>query len=104
MLKSQLEDRELKKLVEEVRLGRTEGPATRKWRKFGWKVELRRGSGVLIAHRKRTEMVLMPEKRIPLALRLKHDNAGHFGTRKTEELLVRDGYGWLGMLKDVQNY
>ena len=37
MLKSQLEDRELKKLAEEVRLGRTEWPATKKWSKFGGK-------------------------------------------------------------------
>ena len=104
MLKSQLEDRELKKLVEEIRLGRTDGPATKKWRKFGWKVKLRRESGVLVGHRKRTEMVLIPEKLISLALRLKHDSAGHFGTRKTEELLIHDGYGWLGMREDVRSY
>ena len=91
--KKKKKDRELTRLVEEVRLGRIEGLFTKKWRKFGWKIKLRKGSGVLVGHRKRTEMVLIPEKLIPLALRLKHDNAGHFGTRKTEELLIRDGCG-----------
>ena len=104
ILRAQLEDDELKKLHEEVRLKRTEGSVTKKWKKFGWKVRLKVGSGVMVGTRRRSEVVLVPEKLIPIVLRLKHDDSGHFGTRKTEELIGQDGYGWLGMKEDVRNY
>ena len=57
-----------------------------------------------MATRKRKELLLVPEKFIPLVLRLKHDDAGHFGTRRTEALLRRTGYGWLTMKQDVKHY
>ena len=104
MLKAQLEDAELKKLHGEVRLKRINGPMTQKWKRHGWNIRLKSGSGVLVGARKRVEMVLIPERLIPLVLCLKHDESGHFGTKKTEELLIQDGYGWLGMRDDVRHY
>ena len=104
MVWAQQEDSRLKKLYSEIRLKRTSGPETVKWRKLGWEPKIEPGSGLLVATRKQKEILMVPEKFIPLALRLKHDDAGHFGAKRTEVLLRRAGYGWLTMKEDVKHF
>ena len=104
MARAQQEDARLKTLHSEIRLNRTRGPETLKWRKLGWEPRIEQRSGLLMATRKRREMLVVPEKLIPLVLRMKHDDAGHFGAGRTEALLRQSGYGWLTMKEDVKRY
>ena len=104
MVTAQWEDTHLKQLYDEIRLQRMRGPETLKWRKMGWEPKLDEGGDLLLATRKQKKLLLVPEKFIPLVLRLKHDDAGHFGVRRTEALLRRAGYGWLTMKQDVKHY
>ena len=83
------EDTHMKQLYDEIRLQRMHGTETLKWRKMDWEPKLDEGGDLLLTTRKQKKLLLVPEKFIPLVLRLKHDDARHFGVRRTEALLRR---------------
>ena len=89
---AQEQDETLGSLYREVRLGRGQGPHSRRWRRLGFEPAIDSDSGLLGVVRADTRYTPVPEGLITRVLRLKHDEGGHFGAGRTCQLLKEAGY------------
>ena len=101
---AQQHDERLSTLCSELRLRRRDGQMSTQWRAAGYEPTLDPVSGLVLASKGRKQFVMVPQSLIPQILELKHDKIGHFGSKKTRQMVIQAGYIWQGMSADIKNY
>ena len=101
---AQERDEQLGRLCGELRLRRRDGPMSAQWHKTGYEPRLDPASGLVLVWKGGKHFVVVPQSLIPQILDLKHDKLGHFGPKKTKQMMTQAGYIWRGMTADIRNY